>query len=699
LVFLLTAVLIAAIVLLVVFIIRGRVGSRSSVLPITQEENLTILENGDAVLRLSTTTSPSQLVNLYRRSIDAIGENAVISAFREGVQNEYKILANIDVNVVDSQISIDSDNMTRLFVEATAQGVPEFNSLENAWEIDIGPQDENGNKAVGFMLMQMMFSQQMLKSLPENENQKLECTSSLPINLPDDATIVNAGELSRKKWRVDFGGGNYREASLHVLSSHEVSLTEKIVVTENPPSATNENLFKVLFNYRIFTIKYKLPSHSMEFAAATIGAKIDPAAEPNSTFSWVFGWTVSCPFSQAFPYSTDGISAQVDLTGTVDFAFDWYIGWDFELTSIMPPVYELQWFRTYVDINPQVNINATTTITAQLTHEWEQDIYNWSHPVTFFIGPVPVVIEARADIGAGVEVGAQANLSVTAGVNASTTFTLGVEWTKVNGWGPIAERDFVFNPVGPEITASAEAWVTPYLTIRLGAYFYYTAGPFVELEPLAKVSLTPDNWLIEAGFDINAGVGFGTISDWIDLSDWSTTLYSWRIPIASSEFLLIYNTYTNEKYSFRFDYPKNWDFYAEDIGLPPPYVAYFDAGSSTGLTGEIGLYIFDKVGYENLYNVPLENLTAYIASLEKQFENNENFVVRSPPTVVSVDNHNGVRLMATFLQLSYNVRLELETVVKDNYFYAFEITAPEENYSAIYRPIFERVVGSFSLLD
>jgi hypothetical protein len=161
-----------------------------------------------------------------------------------------------------------------------------------------------------------------------------------------------------------------------------------------------------------------------------------------------------------------------------------------------------------------------------------------------------------------------------------------------------------------------------------------------------------------------------------------------------------YQTYTNENYSIKFDYPDNWDFFSQDIGLSPPYIAYFDAGSSTGLTGEVQLFIFDKAGYENLVPGDLDNLTSYVAGLENQFENNENYVLRSGPTVVAIDSHNGVRLSATALQpASDNFRFELETVVKDNYFYAFEIAAPEENYSSVYKPIFERVIGSFSLLD
>jgi hypothetical protein len=546
LVLLLIVVLTVAIVSTVVFIFCGRVESRTVVLPMIQEKNLTILENGDAVLRLSTTTSPSQLANLYSKSLDEMGENAFMDAFREGVQKEYKILMGIDVNVADSQISVGPDNEARISVEATAQQVSRFNTSEDAWEIEVRPPEENGKEAAGFMLIQMMFAQQMLKSLPEDQG--LDYTSSIPIKLPEGATILNVDELSGKVWRVDFGGGSYREASLSVVNSREVRLTERIVVTEQPPAAPDENLFEELFNYKIFTIKYRLPGQALGFAAAAISDKRAPAAKPNTDFSWSFDWTISYPFSIPLTYTvssteegtTAQVTAEVELTGTAEFTFKWYIGWDFDWVQksgwggIPYRAYELQWFRTYVEINPQINVNATTTITGQLTHEWEKDIYDWSHPVTVFVGPVPVVIEVRLDIGAGVEVGVEASLTVSAGVNASTTFRLGVEWTKDNEWQPIKEQTYSFTHTGPEITGvGVRAWVTPYLKLRLGAYFYWTAGPFVELKPLATATLTPDNWLIEAGFDINAGVGFGAISEWVDLPDWSTTLYSWRTPIAS----------------------------------------------------------------------------------------------------------------------------------------------------------------------
>jgi hypothetical protein len=163
--------------------------------------------------------------------------------------------------------------------------------------------------------------------------------------------------------------------------------------------------------------------------------------------------------------------------------------------------------------------------------------------------------------------------------------------------------------------------------------------------------------------------------------------------------VVTYKTYTNENYSIKFDYPDNWNFTSQDFGLPPPLIAFFDAAGNTGLTGEIALYVFDKAGYENRFPGDLDNLTSYVAGLDNQFDNNENYVVRSPPAVVAIDNHNGVGLMVTARQpTSFDVRFQLETVVKDNYFYAFEIVAPEENYSSVYKPIFERVIGSFSLL-
>jgi hypothetical protein len=153
---------------------------------------------------------------------------------------------------------------------------------------------------------------------------------------------------------------------------------------------------------------------------------------------------------------------------------------------------------------------------------------------------VPVEIEVRLDLDTGVDASAEGNTTLGTGVDAKTIFKLGVEWTKDGGWEPIAERDFSFSLSAPDLDISAEASITPFVKLRLGAYIYGTAGPFGEIKPLVTAGLeqnpadpTQIDWSIETGFDVNAGVGFGAISDWVALPDWSKTLYEWRTTLAS----------------------------------------------------------------------------------------------------------------------------------------------------------------------
>jgi hypothetical protein len=223
----------------------------------------------------------------------------------------------------------------------------------------------------------------------------------------------------------------------------------------------------------------------------------------------------------------------------LSFTFKWYVGWDLDWAWEWPPC-ELQWFRTYLEIGPELDVDLSAGITGEIEKSWDEDVYYWSKWVWVWIGPVPVGIEVRLDLDAGVDASAKGNLTLGTGVDAKTTFKLGVEWTKDGGWEPIAERDFSFSLSAPELDISAEASVTPFVKLRLGAYFYGTAGPFGELKPLVTAGLeqnpadpTQIDWSIKTGFDINAGVGFGAISDWVALPDWSKTLYSWRTTLAS----------------------------------------------------------------------------------------------------------------------------------------------------------------------
>jgi len=169
-----------------------------------------------------------------------------------------------------------------------------------------------------------------------------------------------------------------------------------------------------------------------------------------------------------------------------------------------------------------------------------------------------------------------------------------------------------------------------------------------------------------------------------------------------------FKTYTNEKYSFKFDYPVNWDFREYTSQDAVRIIAIENALENRHRYQKIiQITVYDKTAYENYFGISLDNLTAYISSLENMIEK-ENYVLIggrffiqaiSPgkPVEITIDNHSGVRFSATSTIENITIRFQVELVVKDNYFYEFVMVTSEESYS-IYEPIFEHVIDSFSFL-
>ncbi|KUO39612.1 MAG: hypothetical protein AVW06_03490 [Hadesarchaea archaeon DG-33-1] len=153
-----------------------------------------------------------------------------------------------------------------------------------------------------------------------------------------------------------------------------------------------------------------------------------------------------------------------------------------------------------------------------------------------------------------------------------------------------------------------------------------------------------------------------------------------------------YETYINEDYSFKFDYPTDWIF--EELGTQ--WVAYFGAVENTPedeLGGIITLAVYDRAIFENQFGVSLDNLADYVLS---SLENIENFVWISKPTEIVIDNVSAIRYSVALTRENITLQFQSELVVKDNYLYEFTTGTEEEKYSD-YRPVFEHVIDSFSL--
>lgn len=487
---------------------RSKAGSKASLL---LGDGVCIFDNGDATLQLST-TAEGPLLTFYREFQEEVGEK-----FEEmlvaGMLEEYEMLMGTKATPLLSKVEGGKENGLRISVEGSVVRASKFNPSENLWEVKVGP--KRGDKGVGFILGQMMFMQLMLKSMPE-KGQRVERVTVLPIKLPERAILVNAGELSGKKWRVDFGGGNYREAHLDLQGS-ELKLTEKVVVTENPPEITPELLLS-LQEYRSFTAKYVL--------AGTEGIpQVEEGEEEESDFYWKEGARLSFHFALPFCFFSEEVSAKADVAGSVGLGLNWVVEWDFEEGK-------LQLFRAYAEVDPSLSLSLDWNIQGRLSYDWNKKVYEWNYLIFCVLFNVPVEVSLNVTVSGGLEVGTRGDFSLKASMTSSTTFKLGVQWTRQKGWGPVAEIIPSFSRSGP--CMEGLAYAQPYLDFEMGAYFYSMAGPYLSFKPLLELdTCSLENWSLKAGFDVDGGVCLGILTDWLGIGDWSTTLYSWRTPLVT----------------------------------------------------------------------------------------------------------------------------------------------------------------------
>jgi hypothetical protein len=155
-----------------------------------------------------------------------------------------------------------------------------------------------------------------------------------------------------------------------------------------------------------------------------------------------------------------------------------------------------------------------------------------------------------------------------------------------------------------------------------------------------------------------------------------------------------FKTYTNENYSFKFDYPDNWNFRElrqwSAQGFNAPFVSekILDAFVVSENIMEnnwwrIGLIVYSKTMIENQYGEnSLDNLVSWLSrwGITTYIE----YTKDNCPAV----NYAGVTPSTQFRGT---------LAVKDNHLYQLTVETPEENYS-ISEPIFQHVIHSFYIL-
>ncbi|UBV44352.1 hypothetical protein LAJ19_14385 (plasmid) [Deinococcus taeanensis] len=205
----------------------------------------------------------------------------------------------------------------------------------------------------------------------------------------------------------------------------------------------------------------------------------------------------------------------------------------------------IRWFSLrHFDVGVELSENARVTLDGKGSYSWNvnKDLTQWQvvfSPITFFIGPVPVVITPILVP----TVGTDGQITATLRYEATQSFNgrYGVQYNKGSGWSGINSNNWTFNaPPAPTVTGSAQ------LNASLGAkgvlafYSASTSGPhaFVHArafaEGQANATFTPGQGgsysaYLDAGVRADAGVAFPLVTS----STWQTQIVDWKRRIGS----------------------------------------------------------------------------------------------------------------------------------------------------------------------
>jgi hypothetical protein len=128
-------------------------------------------------------------------------------------------------------------------------------------------------------------------------------------------------------------------------------------------------------------------------------------------------------------------------------------------------------------------------------------------PVPIFsttIGPVAISLEFTLLGGVGLSF--NTGIDGRFGYDTSLTMEGGVEYMD-GDWNPVTEFDYEFNPYFDfKVYAGLEGEV--YLKPRIGTYIYSVAGPYFQLKPYGKGTITfIPNIHLEAGWGLSGSIG------------------------------------------------------------------------------------------------------------------------------------------------------------------------------------------------
>jgi len=216
---------------------------------------------------------------------------------------------------------------------------------------------------------------------------------------------------------------------------------------------------------------------------------------------------------------------QLSLNGS--FAFSPKLLFDVDIKFL----FKLQKLKLGIGFEEEVNLALTGFAGGSLQKEIAVAQF-YTAPITFFIGPVPVVLTPKIDIKIGVD--GQIGTEISMGIEQSLDVTIGAEWKRGSGWNSISgvesNGDYFVDAFALSMVARA------YASAEASILLYGIAGPFLYGRAYAKIDVAiPRDPLWELSAGLEAGVGFEVEILSFTLVSFEKPVLNYEIPLGQAE--------------------------------------------------------------------------------------------------------------------------------------------------------------------
>ncbi len=216
---------------------------------------------------------------------------------------------------------------------------------------------------------------------------------------------------------------------------------------------------------------------------------------------------------------------QLSLNGS--FAFSPKLLFDVDIKFL----FKLQKLKLGIGFKEEVNLALTGFAGGSLKKEIAVAQF-YTAPITFFIGPVPIVLTPKIDVKIGVD--GQIGAEISMGIEQSLDVTIGAEWKRGKGWqnisGVESNGDYFVDAFALSMVARA------YASAEASILIYGIAGPFLYGRAFAKIDVAiPRDPLWELSAGLEAGVGFEVEILSFTLVSFEKPVLSYEIPLGQAE--------------------------------------------------------------------------------------------------------------------------------------------------------------------